>query len=165
MATRIIRAVSATHEDEDGVEQEVRQGDEVELTSAEEARLDAQGALVPHGYASFSEFYDHAQDAYRAARGDTEAAQRLGQRAQPAPGGVAADTAGGISDISAPSDVPRLAAYIRDEKPNADDTVALAQGDPAKARIVLEAETAANGGEPRKGVESALEKIIAGGGE
>lgn len=40
------------------------------------------------------------------------------------------------------------------------DTVALAEGDPDRARYVLEAEKAASGQDPRKGVEDGLSKII-----
>jgi hypothetical protein len=40
------------------------------------------------------------------------------------------------------------------------ETVALAEGDPDRARYVLEAEKAATGQDPRKGVAEPLQKII-----
>jgi hypothetical protein len=42
------------------------------------------------------------------------------------------------------------------------ETVALAEGDPDRARYVLEAEKASTGQDPRKGVEDGLTKIIEG---
>jgi hypothetical protein len=42
------------------------------------------------------------------------------------------------------------------------ETVALAEGDPDRARYVLEAERTASGQDPRKGVEDGLTKIIEG---
>jgi hypothetical protein len=40
------------------------------------------------------------------------------------------------------------------------ETVALAEGDPDRARYVLEAERTASGQDPRKGVSDGLAKII-----
>lgn len=56
--------------------------------------------------------------------------------------------------------VAELASWIEAESPNAADTVALAEGDPARAAKVLEAEQSATGGDPRKTVEGPLQKII-----
>lgn len=53
-----------------------------------------------------------------------------------------------------------LEARIREDKLTVDDTVALADDDPARARRVLDAEAAANDGKPRKGVEDKLQAII-----
>lgn len=134
-------------------------GEEIELSAVEEARLDENGALLPKG----SKPEDAAKaaearlDAYRAQRGDQEALQRHVQRA--ANGGDEV-----IVNVEAPVDasVGDLSEWIKDHKPNADDTVALAEGDPERAQRVLDAEVAATGGKPRKSVQEQLEKIVAG---
>jgi hypothetical protein len=57
-------------------------------------------------------------------------------------------------------DTAALSEFIRDERLNVSETVALAEGDPDRARYVLEAEKAATGQDPRKGVAEPLQKII-----
>jgi hypothetical protein len=56
--------------------------------------------------------------------------------------------------------VPELVQYIETNKPNVDDTIALAQGDPDAAKRVLEAEDEATGGDPRSGVTKGLTAVI-----
>jgi hypothetical protein len=53
-------------------------------------------------------------------------------------------------------EVGGLAEWIKSERPNGDDTVALAEGDAELAAKVLEAERVATGNDPRKGVERKL---------
>lgn len=55
-----------------------------------------------------------------------------------------------------------LVAWIRDEKPTAPQVVAAADS-PEKAQALIDAETEASGGDPRKSVIEPLEKIAAGG--
>lgn len=64
------------------------------------------------------------------------------------------------TDAPDPEDTGALAEFIANEKLNAGDTVALAEGDPDRAALVLEAERNATGGDPRKTVEEPLQKII-----
>lgn len=52
-----------------------------------------------------------------------------------------------------------LVRWIRDTKPTADKVVAEAGNDPEKARMLMDAEEEASGGQPRKGVMAELEKI------
>ena len=52
-----------------------------------------------------------------------------------------------------------LAEYIRENRPNEDETVAMAEEDPDTARRLLEAENIATGGDPRSGVVKRLNKI------
>jgi hypothetical protein len=135
-------------------------GEEIDLVGSEERRLEANGALLPEGAKSedAQRHHDARLDAYRAERGDQEALARHRQRLT-----AAAESGGGdIVDVDAPVEgsVGELAAYLRDAKPSVDDTVALADGDPEKARKVLEAENTATGGSPRAGVKSGLDKII-----
>lgn len=59
--------------------------------------------------------------------------------------------------------VAEIAAWISAESPNIGDTVVLAENDPALASKLLEAEQSATGGDPRKGVEDGLQKIIDSG--
>lgn len=53
-----------------------------------------------------------------------------------------------------------VADWIESEKPNASETIAAAGDDPAAAQTVLEAESVATKGDPRKGVADSLQKII-----
>lgn len=57
-------------------------------------------------------------------------------------------------------DTAALSQFIADERLNAQETVALAEGDPERAKAVLEAEKAATGQDPRKSVAEPLQKII-----
>lgn len=137
-------------------------GQEINLTAEEEARLDAAGALLPAGSSSrdAQARADALIDAYRAERGDPEALQRHVARA------AAARTGGDIVNVDSidvdGATVGELSAWIKESKPNVDDTVALAEGDPDRAQKVLDAETTATGGSPRAGVQSKLEKLIEG---
>jgi hypothetical protein len=55
--------------------------------------------------------------------------------------------------------------WIKSERPNVSETVQAADGDPATARVVLEAERTATHGDPRATVEKHLQAIIDGEGE
>lgn len=71
------------------------------------------------------------------------------------------DEDAGASDVDiAAMSVEDLAAYIEDNELNVGATVALAGDDPDLAEHVLSAEDTRSGGEPRKGVEDGLNKII-----
>lgn len=72
--------------------------------------------------------------------------------------------AGGRPGAPDVTDTVALAAYIDEHSLNAEDTVALAGGDAAKAPAVLEAEKTAHGGDPRKTVAEPLEKLAKSGG-
>lgn len=136
-----------------------RRGQFVDLTESEERRLDELDALLPPGSKPEDAEREQAArlDAYRGERGDVEALERHLQRANVAPvGGVVNVDAPDVSDSS----VDLLAAWIRDKKPSADDTVALAEGDKDRARKVLEAETVATGGSPRAEVAEPLGQLI-----
>jgi hypothetical protein len=61
------------------------------------------------------------------------------------------------------SSVQDLTEWIRDDQPTVTEVVELADGDPAMAQKLLDAENAATGGDPRKGVVDGLNKIIAAG--
>jgi hypothetical protein len=56
--------------------------------------------------------------------------------------------------------VEDLANWIRTEKPTANDVVQASDGSPDVARKLLEAESAANDGEPRQGVLKGLTAVI-----
>jgi hypothetical protein len=64
-----------------------------------------------------------------------------------------------LIDVSAAS-VDELASWITDEKPTVNDVVQASQGDPEVARKLLEAESQATNGEPRKGVLEGLSAVI-----
>lgn len=151
-----------------------RRGDVIDpekLAQGELERLEGLQALLPEGAKP-----EHAEqermailDLYRGQRGDTEAMARAMERAASQQGPTAlADTTGGIVDVSgqATGDAgalpapAQLADHIATQKLTVDDTVALAQDDPERARRVLEAERLASGGNPRQGVETGLQKII-----
>lgn len=141
-------------------------GDEIELTPSEEHRLEENGALLPVGFTpeDAERLAAERMDAYRAVRGDPDAQQRHTQRQIDAARG--ADD-GGIVNVDAPIEdgtVDELAAWIKASKPSVDDTVALAEGAPELAQKVLDAETAAQGGEPRKGVAEQLARLTSGTG-
>jgi hypothetical protein len=180
--------------------------EEIELTAAEEKRLDGLGALYEPGVSEGeTREQDQAKlDAYRAARGDRTAVEATMKRAlasgpeqitplpqehvSPPPGGnppvgtftlgdrgagdvqpdgstasVVKPPAGGIVRADAPdvavASPAEIAAWITEAKPNAADTVALAEGDPAQAAKVLEAEHIATGGDPRGSVAKPLGQI------
>lgn len=136
-------------QDEGGSPLILHRGDEVPDWAIEQ--LEEKGALVPEGL-SLSEHLEINLDAYRAPRGDSIAAQKL---AEAAALGRAAD---GIADLG-PGASGTLAERIGMGL-TVDQTIALAEDDPEKAKQVLEAEREASGGEPRKGVEDGLSKII-----
>lgn len=60
---------------------------------------------------------------------------------------------------SSEGEYDKLVAWIRDERPNATTVVQAAGGDPEKARMLIEAENEASGGDPRKTVIDPLTKI------
>lgn len=140
--------------------QVARRGEVISLPEWEEDRLEKAGTLAPKGQ-SPQQAEEAAQaklDSYRAQRGDVEAQARSLERAQ-------AGASGGItrSDIDVENlQASSLSEILKAEKLNVDDTVALAESDPDRARKVLEAETLASGGTPRAGVESRLSKLIDG---
>jgi len=166
MGKRIIGAIGASFpsKDDPGVLVDAEQGEEVDLSTSEEERLEGLGVLVPEGL-SVDDYLDAKMDLYRAERGDSEAAQKL-----------AAARSGGIVDLSTPGEPPpdevptppaggevaALADQIRDEGLTVEETVSLASDDPEKAKQVLEAERVASGGQPRRGVENRLNVIIEG---
>jgi hypothetical protein len=79
------------------------------------------------------------------------------------PGGVVSLGAASVPDEGYSAQgrsATEVASWIDTEKPNAADTVAAAGNDPATAAVVLEAESAATGGDPRASVEKPLQKII-----
>jgi hypothetical protein len=136
-------------------------GEEIELVASEERRLDQNRALLPKGSKpeDANRYHEERLDAYRAQRGDQEARIRHEQRISQA------RDSGSVVNVDANVEgapVSDLAEWIRSEKPNADDTVALAEDDPRKAEKVLEAETVATGGQPRQTVAQRLQKIIDG---
>lgn len=159
---RIIGTLSAVLDDG----REVQQGQSVELSQEEEARLDASACLVPAVFESFEEFSRFKLDAYRAGRGDSEAAARVSQAAMK--GFFDARQAqllgtvhqGGIEDLENPEN-NEFVQILRETSPNIDATIALARGLPDLAVGVLEAERIVTGGEPRKGVENGLADLVA----
>lgn len=155
METRIVRALSLDVRRDGEEDQEYTQGDTVELTEAEVKRFEASGAIVPQGYASFADFNEASLDHYRGGRGDVEANARAMARAAEA-------RKGGVVDVGVDAEGNPYITALRDDTPNIDETVALAEGDAAKARLVLEAEEAVSGGDPRVGVVDGLTKIIEG---
>lgn len=56
--------------------------------------------------------------------------------------------------------VEEIADVLRESRPNANDTVALSEGDPELAAKLLEAENQASEGEPRQSVLEGLSKVI-----
>lgn len=56
--------------------------------------------------------------------------------------------------------VDELVAWLEEKKPNVKDTVEAANGDIEAARRILEAESIATGGDPRKGVAEGLGAIL-----
>lgn len=152
MGKRIIAAISAPV-GKPGELRDAGQGEEVDLTAEQEALLEEQGALVPPHFDSFEAFHQAKQDAYRAGRGDVEAAGRLADA-----------RAGGIVDLSVPGgdQTGTYVSWLRDAEPNIDEVIAEVGNDPAKATAMLEAEETVSGGEPRKGVVEGLTKVTEG---
>lgn len=64
-----------------------------------------------------------------------------------------------VFDIRSAS-VEEVAEVLRSSKPNANDTVAMSEGDPDLAAKLLEAENQASEGEPRQSVLEGLSKVI-----
>lgn len=150
-----------------------RRGDVIDpdtLAQGEIDRLEGLGALLPDGARPEDAEQERLAvlDLYRGQRGDTEAMQRAMERARSQSEPTALqDSTGGIVDVSGQDasggNLPApaaLADHISANKLTVDDTVALAQSDPERARRVMEAERLASGGNPRQGVESGLAKII-----
>jgi hypothetical protein len=93
-------------------------------------------------------------------KGDTGA-----EDAQPVPGaGEGGEEAGPGFDARGAS-LDDAQEWLREERPNAGDTVAAANGDPEAAETLLEAERLVRGGDPRATVEEPLQKIIDGPAE
>ena len=147
-----------------------RRDEEVSLPVSEAERLEALGAVLPEGGTpeDSAEQRAAALDAYRATRGDQDAMQRHMRRI--AAGNAAApveDVTGGIVNFEgedALKDGPGpLSEWIKTNEPSADETIALAGGDAARADVVLEAESLATGGDPRPEVVEGLEKLRANG--
>lgn len=67
-----------------------------------------------------------------------------------------------LLDVSTAS-VDALAEWIREERPNVNDVVKASGGDPEVATRLLEAESKAQDGEPRKGVLEGLTAVISRG--
>lgn len=139
------------------------QGETVSLSASEETRLERNGALLPKG-ATSEQAAEHAQakvDAFRGQRGDQEALARHQARVEAHAQSGDADVVN-VDAAAGSSSVADLAEWLKEAKPNVDDTVALAEDDPELAQKVLDAETAATGGKPRQGVVDKLERIVAG---
>lgn len=167
MPERIVAAdmlVYRTPEQED-VEPSLRasKGQTVDLSDEEIARIEEQQAggafaLVPEGFEDFDAFHEYLQAVYRGQRGDGAAASRAES--------IAVSRKGGIVNFSEESSAATgYASAIENggDALNVDETIALAQGDPAKAADVLNAEREVSGGKPRKSVVDALTKLISGG--
>jgi ABC-type transport system substrate-binding protein len=86
---------------------------------------------------------------------DYERAERYG-----AIEGVEAPTAEVEAPPGTDTGVVETAEWIKTSKPTVDETVAEAEGDPEKAKQVLEAENVATGGQPRRGVVDGLTQLI-----
>jgi hypothetical protein len=69
-----------------------------------------------------------------------------------------AEEAAGTPDINANHD--ELVNWIQKSKPNEDAMVNAAQGDPAMAQALMDAEDEASGSQPRKGVINRLQAIV-----
>lgn len=147
---RIVKFNTAGYVDENGTPHYISRGQVVDLPPKAEKELDELGALVPEG-ATLAQVEEDQIDAYRAPRGDTVAAQKLRDAA------AEGRASGGIVNLGPEAG---LADRIK-EGLNAEETIALAENDPAKADVVLAAEHEATGGEPRKTVVEPLEKLKA----
>lgn len=86
-------------------------------------------------------------------------------------GTVISATAGGVVPASegahvgareavAAGDVDSVAAFLRDAKPNAQETVGLAGDDPQRAQTVIDAENAARDGDGRSTVLEPLQRVV-----
>lgn len=146
MAAEVLRTLQAAVE-VDGRRVTLRRGDEVPegISDRDRQRLERRGSVVSSeqlaSELSVREGFKNAGESDATA--DATAEPGASERTRPA-----ADTG--------------LEAQIRDGKLKVDETVALANGDPATAERVLAAEAAANDGKPRKGVAEQLQAIIDG---
>ena len=61
---------------------------------------------------------------------------------------------------AATADLDEVVTWIEEEKPTVQETVDAAHGDPSTAKKLLDAESAATGGEPRVGVTEGLTAVI-----
>lgn len=128
-------------------------------------RLDRLGALMPKGGEVAPE---EVEDAIARAISPTHpVVEEFGHPPNVAsPGAGVAPRQGTIEDGLPRTDAPdvadtaALSQFILEQKLNAADTVALAEGDPDRAVFVLEAEKAAHGQDPRATVEKPLNKLI-----
>ncbi len=107
-------------------------GQEVELLEHDEVRLDELGALEPRG----------AKAGTQPVATDDEDEDEVE-----------------VLDVAA-SSVVQISEWLTSVEPTVPQTLELAQGNAELAEKLLEAETVATGGEPRKGVEKELQKLI-----
>lgn len=164
MPNRIIAHIGADYyvdgSDDTPERRRAVQGEVVDLSAAEVKRLDGLGALVPEVFESFEDFSSMKEDAYRAARGNTEAAGKLAAAlaAKQDAVGVA-----GLATVTPESSGNVLVDWLREDSPSIDDVLTRVDGDPDEAREMIEAEHTASGGNPRKGLITKLTKIADGG--
>lgn len=120
----------------DGDRCTLRRGQEIPegLSESDRERLERRGSIV-----RLSEFRDVT--AQREAFKDAGEAQKYGESAPKTSGNELVD-------------------WLQSEEPNVSDTVAKAGEDPQLAADLLDAENAATGGDPRKGVVEGLTSII-----
>lgn len=78
---------------------------------------------------------------------------------EPAPGAATESEGEFRADAPDVENTTELAAFINEEKLTVPQTVALAEGEPARAAAVLEAEKVATNGQPRAGVVKELEPL------
>lgn len=60
-------------------------------------------------------------------------------------------------------DLDATVEWLESDEPTVDEVLEKSQGDPTRARVLLEAEDQATGGNPRKGVQDGLAKVIGEG--
>lgn len=89
--------------------------------------------------------------------GDVKRGEKIG--AFGTPPDADASVAAASADFAARSDED-LEQWIRDEQPTVQEVVDATGGDPDLAERLLDAETAATGGEPRSTLVEALSKVI-----
>lgn len=149
-----------------GLKRKTRGGVIDDFAPGEEARLDALGSLLPKGGEMEPERLEAALA--RAISPTDVPADDFGHPPNVAAPGLGQEPRGDFlaganlprTDAPDVSDTAALSQFILEQKLNAADTVALADGDPEKATFVLEAEKAAHGQDPRATVEKPLQKLI-----
>lgn len=127
-------------------------GETVDIPRQEDIdRGEEAGAFVDEDEAAAQQEEQERQE--RIARGEEEP-----DDAEADADAANAQEAGGVPDINANHD--ELVAWVSDSKPNEDAMVNAAQGDPAMAQALMDAEEEASGGQPRKGVMTRLQAIV-----